>query len=154
MVKILAGLSLALNLLAGGAYIGSTYFAAHQGRPNLIDRRFADLGAKLGVDATSDPGLSMLHRSIKLALDVRHLRSQPLMEDILAEYAKPVPDEARIAALQDRALAVRRASGDETLAALITFLAQAAPDERQKLIALLAERKDEDTMPLRFGLLP
>ena len=154
IVTILAGLSLALNLLAGGAYIGSTYFAAHQGRPNLIDRRFADLGKKLGVDPKTDAGLSALHRSLKLALDVRHLRSQPLMEDITAEFAKPMPDAARIAVLQDQALAIRRSSGDETLAALITFLNQAPPDERTKLIAFLAERKDEDTMPLRFGLMP
>ena len=65
-----------------------------------------------------------------------------------------MPDAARIAALQDQALAIRRSSGDETLAALITFLAQATPDERTRLIVLLDERKDEATMPLRFGLLP
>jgi len=154
VVLVLACLSLALNLLAGGAYIGSTYFAAHQGRPNLIDRRFADLGTKLGLDPNGEAGLATLHRSVKLALDVRHLRNQPLMEDITAEFSKPVPDEARIAALQDQSLAIRRASGDETLAALIPFLAEITPDQRTKLIAFLAERKDEETMPLRFGLLP
>jgi len=154
VVLILACLSLALNLLAGGVYIGSTYFAAHQGRPNLIDRRFADLGQKLGIDPNSDAGLATLHRSVKLALDVRHLRNQPLMEDITAEFSKPTLDEARITALQDQSLAIRRASGDETLAALITFLAQATPDQRTKLIAFLSERRDEDTMPLRFGLMP
>ena len=154
VVLILACLSLALNLLAGGAYIGSTYFAAHQGRPNLIDRRFADLGQKLGIDPNSDAGLATLHRSVKLALDVRHLRNQPLMEDITAEFSKRTLDEARITALQDQSLAIRRASGDETLAALITFLAQATPDQRTKLIAFLSERRDEDTMPLRFGLMP
>jgi hypothetical protein len=154
IVTILAGLSLALNLLAGGAYIGSTYFAAHQHRPSLIDRRFADLGSRLGVDPASDPGLSALHRSVKLALDVRHLRNQPLMEDITAEFAKPMPDAVRIATLQDQSLAIRRSSGDETLAALVTFLAQAKPDERTKLIAFLSERQNPDTMPLRFGLMP
>lgn len=154
IVMVLAGLSLALNLLAGGAYVGSTYFAAHQRRPSLIDRRFADLGTRLGVDPASDPGLSALHRSVKLALDVRHLRNQPLMEDITAEFAKPMPDAARIAALQDQSLAIRRASGDETLAALIAFLAQASPDERTKLIAFLSERQNPDTIPLRFGLMP
>jgi hypothetical protein len=154
IVMILAGLSLALNLLAGGAYVGSTYFAAHQHRPSLIDRRFADLGSRLGVDPASDPGLSALHRSVKLALDVRHLRNQPLMEDITAEFAKPMPDATRIAALQDQSLAIRRSSGDETLAALIAFLTQASPDERTKLIAFLSERQDADTIPLRFGLMP
>jgi hypothetical protein len=154
IVLILASLSLALNLLAGGVYIGSTYFAAHQGRPSLIDRRFADLGSRLGVDPDSDPGLAALHRSVRLALDVRHLRSQPLLEDITAEFANPAPDAARIATLQDQALAIRRSSGDETLTALVAFLAQAKPDERTKLIAFLSERKDEDTIPLRFGLMP
>lgn len=154
IVMILAGLSLALNLLAGGAYVGSTYFAAHQHRPSLIDRRFADLGSRLGVDPASDPGLSALHRSVKLALDVRHLRNQPLMEDITAEFAKPMPDATRIAALQDQSLAIRRSSGDETLAALIAFLTQASPDERTKLIAFLSERQNPDTIPLRFGLMP
>jgi len=154
IVLILACLSLALNLLAAGAYVGSTYFAAHQGRPNLIDRRFADLGTKLGIDPNSDAGLATLHRSVKLALDVRHLRNQPLMEDITAEFSKPAPDEAHIAALQDQSLAIRRASGDETLSALIAFLAQLTPDQRTKLIAFLAERRDEATMPLRFGLMP
>lgn len=154
-VTILAGLSLAINLLAGGAYIGSTYFAAHQAHGGgVVDRRFADLGTKLGLDPKTDTGLAALHRSVKLALDVRHLRNQPLMEDITAEFSKPAPDEARISALQDQSLAIRRASGDETLAALITFLTQATPDQRTKLIAFLAERKDEDTMPLRFGLMP
>ncbi|MDB5360525.1 MAG: hypothetical protein JWO51_1822 [Rhodospirillales bacterium] len=154
LVLLLAGLSVALNLLAGGAYIGSTYFATQQGRPNMFDRRFADLGTKLGADPAGDAGLTALRRSIRLALDVRHLRSQPLMEDITAEFAKPAPDEARIRALQDQALAVRRASGDETLAALIAFLVQATPDQRTKLLALLGEMKDESTMPLRFGLMP
>jgi hypothetical protein len=154
VVLVLACLSLALNLLAAGAYVGSTYFAAHQGRPNLIDRRFAELGTKLGLDPNSDAGLATLRRSVKLALDVRHLRNQPLMQDITAEFSKPRPDEAHIAALQDQSLAIRRASGDETLGALITFLAQATPDQRTKLIAFLSERKDEDTMPLRFGLMP
>jgi hypothetical protein len=154
IVAILAGLSLAFNLLAAGAYIGSTYFATHQRWTNLIDRRFADLGGKLGLDPASDPGLSALHRSVKLALDVRHLRSEPVMADLATEFAKPAPDPARIATLQDQALAIRRASGDETLTALVAFLAQATPEARQKLIGFLGERKSEDTMPLRFGLLP
>ena len=153
-VIILAGLSLALNLAIGGAYVGSTFLAEHQGRPNLIDRRFADLGTRLGLNAATDPGLLQLHRSVKLALDVRHLRSQPLMQDIMAEFAKPMPDAAHIAALQDQAQVIRRASGDETLTALLAFLAQATPEQRAKLIDFLGERQDQDTMPLRFGLLP
>lgn len=154
VVLILAGLSVALNLLAGGAYIGSTYFAERQSRPTMFDRRFADLGTKLGADPAGDAGLTALRRSVRLALDVRHLRSQPLLEDITAEFAKPAPDEARIQALQGKALAIRRASGDETLVALIAFLGQATPDQRTRLLAFLGEMRDESTMPLRYGLMP
>lgn len=154
LVTILAGLSLAINLLAAGAYVGSTYFAAHQGRAGLVERRFADLARKLDVDPETDAGLTQLHRSVRVALDVRHIRNQPLMDDILAEFAKPTPDPARIGALQDAALSIRRATGNEALAALMTFLKQATPEERAKLLDLLGDHKDQDTMPLRFGVLP
>jgi len=154
VVTILMGVSLALNLLAGGAYVGSTYFAARQARPNLVDRRFGDLARKLGVDPEADAGFATFHHAVKVALEVRHVRSQPLIEEIIAEFAKPMPDPARIETLQDAVLAIRRSTGDETLAALVTFLAQATPDERAKLIELLRDRKNEDTMPLRFGLVP
>jgi hypothetical protein len=153
-VLILVGLSLALNLLAGGAYLGSSYFATQRAKPNLVDRRFADLAHKLDVDAATDPGMLALHRAFKLAIEVRHLRSQPVIDDILAEFAKPVPDVARIRSLQDKVVDVRRASGDEVLTALIDFLAQATPKERTDLIALLRDRKEPDTMPLRVGLMP
>ena len=59
-VLILVGLSLALNLLAGGAYLGSSYFATQRAKPNLVDRRFADLAHKLDVDAATDPGMLAL----------------------------------------------------------------------------------------------
>jgi hypothetical protein len=151
---ILAGLSLALNLLAGGAYIGSTYFATHRARSNLIDRHFADLARKLGVDPGQDPGIMALHRAVKVALDVRHIRSQPVFEDIMTEFAKPEPDPARIQTLQDQVTTVRRQSGDETLAALIAFLDQATPEERGTLLGLLKDHKNMDTAPIRFGLAP
>jgi hypothetical protein len=154
IVTILAGLSLALNLLAGGAYVGSTYFASHMARPSLIDRRFADLARNLGVDLQGDPGIAALHRAVKVALDVRHIRTQPLFGDIMAEFAKPAPDPARIQALQDAVTRIRRETGDETLAALIAFLDQATPDEREKLLGFLKDRKNEDTAPIRFGLAP
>ncbi|HEV2676917.1 MAG TPA: hypothetical protein VGV37_20485 [Aliidongia sp.] len=153
-VAILAGLSLALNLLAGGAYLGSSYLAIHQAKPNFIDRRFADLGAKLGVDAGTDPGIVALHRAVKVAIEVRHIRSQPLVDDILAEFAKPAPDAGRIRSLQDAVIGLRRTSGDEVLSALIAFLGQATPKERADLIALLRDKKEPDTMPLHFGLIP
>ena len=154
IVTVLAGLSLAVNLLAGGAYVGSTFFAAHLRKPSIIDQRFADLAEKLGVDPQTDPGIAALHRAVKVALDVRHIRSQPLLEDIMAEFAKPMPDPARIDALQQAVLAIRRATGDETLAALLAFLNQATPDERARMMSFMRDRKDEDTMPLRFGLTP
>lgn len=153
-VMILAGLSLALNLLAGGAYLGSTYFATRQTKPNLVDRRFADLARKLDVDAATDPGLLALHRAFKVAIEVRRLRNQPLVDDILAELDKPAPDAARIQALQDGGTSIRRASGNEVLTALIAFLDQATPKERTALIALLRDHKEPATMPLRYGLMP
>jgi hypothetical protein len=151
---ILAGLSLALNLLAGGAYLGSSYFATRQAKPNLVDRRFADLARKLDVDAATDPGMLALHRAFKVAIEVRRLRNQPLVDDILAELDKPAPDVARIQALQDTVTGIRRASGNEVLGALIAFLDQATPKERADLIALLRDRKEPATMPLRYGLMP
>ncbi|GGF03796.1 hypothetical protein GCM10011611_06560 [Aliidongia dinghuensis] len=154
MVEILAVLSVALNLLALGAYLGSNYFQTSQHRLSIVDRRFTDLARELGVEAATDPGLTALHRAVKIAVEVRHARAQPVVDDILAEFGKPTPDPERIRVLQDQVITIRRATGDEVLTALVTYLQQATPEQRQKLIALLRDRKDPGTMPLRYGLAP
>jgi hypothetical protein len=153
-VVVLAGLSLAVNLLAAGAYLGSSYFATKQAAPGAIDRRFDELAQKLAISPEADPGFTALKRAFRIATEVRRARSQPLVDDILEEFGKPAPDPQRIRSLQDQVIAVRRATGDEVLGALVAFLEQATPQERKAMLALLADHKDPATTPLRYGLMP
>jgi uncharacterized membrane protein len=131
-VWVALALSLTLNVFIVGGVVWSMMAAERVLGPA---ERFLAIGRSLDLTPEQRTALGNFgNNARKLNRTLREANS-PLMLQIWTEVAKPNPDEAEIARLDDQAIANRRAFQQGMTAGLVTFLAALTPEQRSKFAA-------------------
>jgi Spy/CpxP family protein refolding chaperone len=128
------GLSLALNILAGGYIAGVLW-------PH--ERRGAErLAKELDLNPAQRQAFERHVRTMRE--DNRRYRDEtrPLLQQSWRELAKPQPDQAALDRLLDEGIAKRRALQQENARSMRDFLGTLEPEQRERFIELMRQRME------------
>jgi Spy/CpxP family protein refolding chaperone len=128
------GLSLALNVLAGGYVAGALWPHGRHGPERLAE--------ELGLNPAQRQAFERHVRTMRD--DNRRYREEtrPLLQQSWTELAKPQPDQAVLDRLFDEGIAKRRALQRENARSVRGFLETLEPAQRQRFLELMQKRME------------
>lgn len=131
---IALGVSLALNVLAGGYIAGSLWTREHRGTERIAET--------LDLDAAQQAAFERHLRSMREGYRRYRDETRPLLQQALRELAKPQPDEAAVEQILDEGLSRRRTLQHEYTRSIRAFLETLAPDQRERFVELMGQRME------------
>jgi Spy/CpxP family protein refolding chaperone len=137
------GLSLALNILAGGYIAGALW-------PH--DRRGPErLAKELNLNPAQRQAFERHVQTMRE--DNRRYRDEtrPLLQQSWRELAKPQPDQAALDRFLDEGIAKRRALQQENARSMRAFLETLEPEQRERFIELMRKRMERPKRRDRDG---
>ncbi len=147
-VEIALALSLVLNVFVVGGFVYSQ-LTGPSGAPVGHDRRLDLMANRLGVDTEKSKPFREFKAGLRQVFNGLNQTNRPLFDQLWQEALKPDPDLARLDQLVDEIVAKRQAVSHESLRLLVKFSASLSPDQRSALLALMQNRKEMITGPLR-----
>jgi Spy/CpxP family protein refolding chaperone len=131
-LSVALGLSLALNILAGGYVVGALWKRERPGPERMAKA--------LNLDPAQRTAFERHLRSMREETRRYREETRPLLQQSWHELAKPQPDEAALDRLFEEGIAKRRALQRENARSMRSFLATLEPEQRQRFLELLRER--------------
>ncbi|MBX6369964.1 MAG: periplasmic heavy metal sensor [Rhodospirillales bacterium] len=133
------GVSLALNVLAGGYVAGSLWTREHRGPEGIA--------GELHLDAAQHAAFERHLRSMREGYRRYRDETRPLLQKALRELAKPQPDEAAVEQILEEGLSKRRALQQEHTRSTRAFLETLTPEQRERFVELMSRRMERRERP-------
>jgi uncharacterized membrane protein len=138
----LVWLALALSLTLNVCFLGGlAWMRVHAPPPPLM--RMRALGQSLNLNDDQRQAFEQFLRTIRLRGRFVRETNQVLIGNIWTEIAKPTPDDASIAKLDDQVDGNRETLQREVSTALDTFIKTLTPEQRAQLAAKAKAPPDE-----------
>ena len=110
------------------------------------------LSERLNLAPTQQGQLEEFGRAVRRAQSSLGQQNRPLMEQAWGELAKPVPDSLQVEQLLDLMALHRHAFQVDAAAALMRFLGDLTPEQRQTFAKIVLDHKDPAGGPIRNNM--
>jgi Spy/CpxP family protein refolding chaperone len=138
---IALGLSLALNVLAGGYIAGALWQHERRGPERLVK--------ELNLNPEQRQAFERHIRTMRDENRRYRDETRPLLQESWRELAKPQPDQAELDRLFDEGVAKRRALQSANARSMREFLETLAPEQRKRFLDLMQRRMEHPKRPGR-----
>lgn len=102
---------------------------------------FREVSGTLHLNPQQETALHQFVRTMRLRSEGMREDVGPLIGNAWSEIAKPQPDEAQIMRLFDQAAGKRHDFQRDATAETLKFLATLGPEQREKFVAMMRERR-------------
>lgn len=153
LLGVALALSLALNLCAGAGYLYSQWRGAQQPGAAPEHRPALDLlSDRLNLRPDQQQSLDEFRRAVRKAQGALLQQNRPLMEQAWGELDRPTIDGEQVEQLLDEMALHRHAFQVDSTAALIHFLRDLTPEQRQAFAKIVLDHKDPAGGPIRNSM--